>query len=97
MTGAVDTNSKSDEFTLLPTSRYLPMEETVRKYAKGEDHRDVTAKKYADKVVDDIILKGFKSNGFSGSVVRLVRHIVPFTPAWLYVSFFYFLMNQCYH
>jgi 1-acylglycerone phosphate reductase len=59
LTRAVNTNfyanARSNDFKLPPTSRYLPLEETVRKYANGEDHTAVSARQYADKVVGDIL------------------------------------------
>lgn len=89
MTGAVNTNfyanAGGNQFKLPPTSRYLPMEETVRKYANGEDHTGIPARQYADKVVGDIIA-GAKRNIWSGGLAGIVRYVVPFMPSWLYVG-----------
>jgi len=98
MTGAVNTkfyaNAGSDQFQLPSTSRYLPMEETVRKYANGEDHIGVPARQYADKVVGDI-LGGAKGKIWSGGLAGIVRYVAPFMPGWLYVSML--PMERCCH
>jgi hypothetical protein len=89
ITGAVNTdfyaNAGSNQFQLPSTSRYLHMEETVRKYANGEDHIGIPARQYADKIVGSILC-GVKGKVWSCGLARIVRCVVPLMPCWPYVS-----------